>query len=119
MITGRRRFIVRREGGYGCGWAATVDMNAAVEAKDKNGRAALHYAAGRGHEDVARQLLTEKAEVDAKDRNEQTALHFVARGGHKNVVQLLVDHGADIDASDKDRWTTLHFSAGMGHEEVS
>ena len=95
-----------------------LEQKADVDAKDKDGETALHWATRSGHEAVVRLLLEHKADVDAKDKERETALHRATRNGHEAVVRLLLEHKADVDAKDKDRETALHRAAKNGHEAV-
>jgi ankyrin repeat domain-containing protein 50 len=52
-----------------------LEKEAYVEAKDSNGRTALHVAARNWHEVVVWLLLEKGADVEAKDDNGWTALH--------------------------------------------
>lgn len=60
----------------------------------------LHIAAGRGHTDCVRLLLSHKADVMARDRGGNTALHISAERGFVEVVQLILKHeGCDACAT--------------------
>jgi hypothetical protein len=67
-----------------------------VNAKDEEGRTALHFACGYGEIACAEALLSAKADADATDKNSNTALHYAAGYGRRDVVQLLVDAGASV-----------------------
>jgi hypothetical protein len=67
-----------------------------VNAKDDEGRTALHFACGYGEIACAEALLSAKADADAMDKNSNTALHYAAGYGRREVVQLLVDAGASV-----------------------
>ena len=56
----------------------------------------LNEAAGEGHIDVVRYLLTNGSKLDTSDP-ESNPLFSAIYGGHKDIVQLLLDSG--IDAS--------------------
>ena len=66
---------------------------AELDARDKNGKTPLHFAASYDHRDVLELLLANKAEVNAKTNNGQTPLHMAAVNGHKDVAELLRQHG--------------------------
>ena len=57
-----------------------------VNAKDEDGRTALHLAAFNGHADIVEALLRHGADVNAKDKDGYTALHWAATLGHAEVA---------------------------------
>ena len=79
---------------------------------------ALHYAAARGHEGVARLLLSAGASVEARTADGETAMHLACDGGHDGVVQLLLDFGARTDAKSRSSLDeTPLFSASRGSSD--
>jgi ankyrin repeat protein len=60
------------------------------------GRLALHIAAERNDEVMARLLLRHGAPVDAADHRGTTALRLAAVSGAAKVVQALIDAGARL-----------------------
>eukprot|EP00873_Tetraselmis_striata_P007210 jgi/Tetstr1/427474/TSEL_001772.t1 len=80
-------------------------------AKDKQGAAALHFAAGGGHLPLCRLLISKGAEVECEDGTGRTPLHIAASGGHAEVVRYLLDKGAWVDAYDGADATPLHYAA--------
>ncbi|KAI9889110.1 MAG: hypothetical protein M1814_005771 [Vezdaea aestivalis] len=93
-----------------------LENGADIEAKDKEGRTALHWAAENGHEAVIKLLLEKGADIEAKDGYGTTALHWAAGNGHEAVIKLLLEKGADIEAEDGYGTTALHWAAENGHE---
>ena len=65
-----------------------------MDAKNHEGRAALHFAAYNGQAQVVRALLDGGASVDAKDPPGRTALHFAASYGWVQVSRVLLTAGA-------------------------
>ena len=64
------------------------------------GKAALHLAAERGHEQVADVLLSHRAFVGAKNKLGMTPLHLAAENGYTSLVEMLVvKHNAQVDAN--------------------
>jgi ankyrin repeat protein len=64
-------------------------------AVDYDGRTPLHIAAGEGHEDLVRQLLTEcGVSINVKDRYGHTPLRDALNGRHAGIVSVLMDSGA-------------------------
>jgi ankyrin repeat protein len=70
---------------------------AAVDARDKEGRTALMLAAGSGREWAVRLLLENEAAVNARDNGGETALMRAVSHGREDVVHLLLEEGR--------RWT--------------
>jgi ankyrin repeat protein len=74
-----------------------------VNAVDRDGYAALHYAAYFDRRPIARMLLDAGAEANASTQSRVTPLHVAARRGSADVVRLLLEHGANplaVDATD-------------------
>jgi hypothetical protein len=82
----------------------------------------LHYAASRGHLDIARYLVDEcGALVDMEDPSGETALHKAAYKGHAALVRFLCERGGGWQAAeeqDADGWTALHNAASRGWLDV-
>ncbi|OLN86863.1 Ankyrin repeat-containing protein YAR1 [Colletotrichum chlorophyti] len=82
-------------------------------AKDQGKSTCLHMAAGNGHLEVVKALISafdsrpaeeKKAYIDAGNEFGNTGLHWACLGGHLDVVKLLVEHGASpAVANDKDQ----------------
>ena len=90
-----------------------------VSSIDQWGETPLHWAADRGHKDVAELLLASKAEVNAKDSYSETPLHWAADFGHKDVAELLLANKAEVNAQDKLGFTPLHYAVLRGHNDVA
>ncbi len=77
-----------------------VSKKADVDAKDKDGRTPLDFAADSDKTETAEALLGLGAKVNAKDNDGFTPLHFAAGKGQIKVVELLLAKGADLNAKD-------------------
>ena len=75
---------------------------AKVDARDRDGRGALHAAAFQGHADILAALLDAGADVQARDAREATPLLEAARGGRANTFEALRSAGAELGARDAD-----------------
>jgi len=76
---------------------------------DEDGLTLLHWAADRGHTDIARLLLDrDKNLLDMQDSEGQTALHYAASCGHRELVSLLISFGADVEVKDNDGITAFN-----------
>ena len=64
-----------------------------MNAKHEDGWTPLHWAAHKGHREIAELLIANGAEVNAKDNNGWTPLHLAVDGGHTETADLLRKHG--------------------------
>jgi ankyrin repeat protein len=94
-----------------------ADLNAA----DKGGWTALHFAGQDQKAEAVRALLEAGAAVDPRDADGTTPLwRAVMSGSSKEVVRLLLEAGADPKAQDK--WgssSPLSLAEEMGEDEVT
>tara|TARA_B100000579_G_C22593386_1_gene739130 strand:- start:27 stop:815 length:789 start_codon:yes stop_codon:yes gene_type:complete len=87
-----------------------------VNATDKYGITALHWAAERGYEEIVKALVKAGADVNAKESAGWTALHYAGLCGFADIVQALVIAGADVNATDNDGWTALQLAKSSDHK---
>jgi ankyrin repeat protein len=85
---------------------------------DGNGWGQLHYAAYRGHVEMAELLVALGADVNAKGKDDWTPLHIAARDNHKAMVEWLLAHEAEINAKDDRGWMPLHFAANNNQKDA-
>jgi ankyrin repeat protein len=83
--------------------------------EDWDGSTPLHWAAWKGHIEIARLLLQNGAEVNAKSNDGSAPLHWAAIHGHVNILHLLVENGADLEAQSNNGWRALHRVAINGN----
>ena len=101
-----------------------VDVNCntseTVEEESKKGITPLEWAAMKGHTEVVKVLLDNKADVNvSRPTDGATPLYIAAQNGHTEVVKLLLDHEADVNVSrHTDGATPLYVAAENGHTEV-
>jgi len=105
------------------GARALIDQRIPVDfdARDDEGRTALHWAADGGHAAAASAVLegirgargaeAARALVDAVDDEGQTALHYAAVVESAATCALLIRWGADCDAEDADGETPAELGA--------
>jgi ankyrin repeat protein len=77
---------------------ALLQRNAAVNARDNDGKTALTYAVMAQRIDLVQQLLVSSADVGSSDNENQTPLMYAAAAGAEQMVQILLDAGADPKA---------------------
>ena len=93
-------------------------IKALVNARNKDGRAALHIASRHRHPTMVALLLEFGARVDAKDNDNNTPLHLATwlldyrqdTAGIYETVQLLLEHGATVHVRDENGQTPLHLA---------
>jgi len=91
----------------------SVDMaRLLVTAKaDVNSSLPLLTAAAKNEKPIVELLLDNGAKITATDSNGQTALHRAVRTGAREAVDLLLARGADVNAKDKSGETPLHIAS--------
>ncbi len=80
---------------------------AKVDARDRNGRSALHEAAHAGHPEIVAVLLAAGADAQARDALGRTPVLEAARGGSLAAFEVLVAARADVRATDADSNSAL------------
>ena len=76
-----------------------------------NGFTPLHWAADRGHEEVAALLIEKGLNFNARAKYQSlTPLHFSAHEGHIEVTDLLIRKGANLNSLSDDGLTPLDYS---------
>jgi ankyrin repeat protein len=82
----------------------------------------IHSAvANRNHDiayEIARLLISHKANVNVKQRGGWTPLHQAAAHGNLKLVKLLLEHGADKNAKSDDGQTPFDLAEESGHHTI-
>eukprot|EP00899_Mesostigma_viride_P012213 jgi/Mesvir1/20993/Mv08054-RA.1 len=71
-----------------------------IDKQDKEGRTALHYAAGLGSEKTVKYLIEAGANVDLQEKDGYSPLHIAAGYVHSNIVSMLLKAGSDPELRD-------------------
>ncbi|VDN96129.1 unnamed protein product [Rodentolepis nana] len=91
-----------------------IEQGTDVNAQDKYGFTALHYAARNGNREICVMLLKFGADISVPTRNGgSTPLHRAAFMGHLDIVKLMCSY-ADVEViglPDADGQTCLHSAA--------
>ena len=90
-----------------------------VNARDKDGRTPLHYAARQGCDEVVNLLITRGANVNAKNKIGNTPLHLATQLGQGKAARLLIQEGAKVNARDQESRTPLHLAAQLGQGKAA
>ncbi len=88
-------------------YAAAVRNAPDVNARNKDGETALHFAAASRTPANITVLLSAGAEVDAREKSGWTALHFAAATGAPEKIAALLEAGASGSIRDKDGKTAF------------
>ena len=72
-----------------------------ANSNDSDGNSALHWAARKGHADVAAMLLGSGAHVNSRNAEGSTPLHWAARKQHVPLLRVLIEGGAELSTVNK------------------
>jgi ankyrin repeat protein len=95
-----------------------IDHGADINATDKYGYTALHWAAYEGQFDTVKLLVERGAKLEIKDNSGATPLLIAAKRGYPDIAKYLLGRGASPDVADNDGWTSLHYAARNGYAEI-
>ena len=96
-----------------------------LEAKDKEGRTALLWAAATGKVNLVKLVLTGRthnnANIKATNNRGKTALHLAveSKTNRLALVKTLLEHEANVHAVSDGGWTALLNAADKGYEDVA
>jgi ankyrin repeat protein len=89
--------------------AALIAGGIAPDARNHDGRTALHIAAYAGTVESVRVLLDGYARPDIATNSGVTALMLAAEKGHVEIARLLLDHGASKTALDDNGHAAVYY----------
>jgi Ankyrin repeats (3 copies)/Ankyrin repeats (many copies) len=96
-----------------------IQANADVNAKDKEGKTALHWVARVGNTEILQCLLDNGANINLLEINGWTALRYAVAKGRLEIVACLITNGADINAkTHQGGYTSLHDACAFGRLEI-
>ncbi|MBX3381592.1 MAG: ankyrin repeat domain-containing protein [Phycisphaeraceae bacterium] len=94
-----------------------IDAKPMLDARSRDGRTALIWAAGWGSPGTVQKLLDAGAEKNVRDEANWTALMMAAGRGDPDSVNRLVKSGADINAKNKWGQTALMTALRAGNAD--
>ncbi|KAK2911763.1 hypothetical protein QQF64_027604 [Cirrhinus molitorella] len=89
-----------------------------VNAKNVNGRTALHYAVAFRNVEAVDVLLRRRAKLDLQDKHGLTAVHLAAWFGSLQILKLLVQAGADQRIENTEGLNMMHCAAMNNHTDI-
>ena len=94
------------------------DVAVDVNGQNEEGVTALHYACQKGHEDIAKLLLSHGADIEAMTNfNKFSPLLLSCYYGHASLTKLLLARGCKLNAVDFQGCTSLHRACKRGNAE--
>lgn len=95
--------------------AGTKDVNAT----NRYGYTALHFAVLLGKVETVKELIAKQADVNVHNQTGQTPLHIACHYGHLASAILLVNNSAKIYAFSAEGFTPLHMACKQGYTELA
>jgi len=96
-----------------------ISAGANVEAKDSDGRTALHLAARSGKIEALQYLLSTGVDMETRTNTGATPLLLAVGGGSFEATKVLLDYGANAEAKDKFGKNALDRADDKGHEKIA
>ncbi|KAJ3141427.1 POC1 centriolar protein A [Physocladia obscura] len=96
-----------------------ADVNQISDVNSVDGKVALHYAAARGHTNIAQIIITSNiTSVNHLDKMNRTPLHWAADVGNAEIAILLINAQANLNLLDINYRMPLHLAARSNHVNV-
>ena len=90
-----------------------------MNAVDKTGLSALHYAVRNSNNNCVELLTKAGADVNIVEHNGASLLHLAAKSDSSNCAELLVQAGADVNAFDNNGFMPLIYACISGQENCT
>jgi pectate lyase len=98
---------------------AFLEQGLDINAKDKDGRTALHIAVSNKGIEVAKLLIEKGANVDTKNNKGYTPLYSAIWNNDPNMVDLLVRNGADVNYTPEKDYPPLHYAVWWDNMDIA
>jgi len=89
-----------------------------VQAQDKQGLSALHWAARNGRNNVVKVLVEYGADIDVRNKEGQSPLHTAVVAKRPDTVGVLLDFGADPLAVTKEGASAIDLAVRDGLVDI-
>lgn len=89
-----------------------------LDAKDSQGRTALHMAAANGHHGIVEYLLSKGVDLNALNEEKNTPLHWACLNSHIEVVKTLILAGANVSILNNHDRTPIDEALSKGKMDV-
>lgn len=96
-----------------------LELDIAVDTRDRQGASALLHAAGAGHQAIAALLLDAGADPGLIASSGMTALAAAVSARRENLVALLLQRGAEVDQRLPGETTALMVACAMGFADMA
>ncbi len=90
-----------------------------INQPDAQGRTPLMCAVLGGHIEIARYLITEKADVNRRDQKGWTALMWASYYQKKELLMILLEAGASTILKNNNAMTALQLAQLKGHRDIA
>lgn len=98
--------------------AAVTEDPSVVHATGEGGMTGLHFAADRGHAEIARMLLACGAKVNTQDDWGETPLHAAIAAEQQELVTMLVEAGTDTSLKNNEGKSCADLMIEEGHSLI-
>ncbi|XP_071138004.1 transient receptor potential cation channel subfamily A member 1 homolog isoform X4 [Mytilus edulis] len=96
-----------------------IKSNAKINIEDRYGQTPLHYAAMRGNEIVAKELLALPGiNLEAQDKQGMRPIHMAATHNQESICSMLLEAGCELRCQDNEKLTPLHCATTEGTVEI-